>query len=201
MPQAFQDPTVLAAIVAAIAAVVIALLKLLRRKGSSTQAPLVPITVHNTVTATSNSSAPAATSANGRLALDTQKFARRDKGMIRILFIDDDKKFKIIKILQDAGWTSTDLVTDIADLDAPIVRNADVIFVDIQGVGKKLKFADEGLGLVRALRERYAAKRICVYSAENSGDRFHTALGLADARLRKFAEPYEFITTIERLTE
>lgn len=68
---------------------------------------------------------------------------------------------------------------------------SDIFFVDIQGVGKKLDFQDEGLGLANALKN----KKVVIYSAENRGDRFHEA----DDSLPKNAEPFQFQQTIENL--
>jgi hypothetical protein len=65
-----------------------------------------------------------------------------------ILFIDDDIKFKIVSILKKAGWKNVEIKKDVASLQAPEIIAADIIFVDIQGVGLKLGFKDQGLGLV-----------------------------------------------------
>lgn len=76
---------------------------------------------------------------------------------------------------------------------------SDIFFVDIQGVGKKLDFQDEGLGLANALKNKYPNKKVVIYSAENRGDRFHEALKKADDSLPKNAEPFQFQQTIENL--
>ena len=69
---------------------------------------------------------------------------------VHILFIDDDIKFKVINILQTAGWQHTRIVKDVASLTDEAVKRAHILFVDINGVGKKLGFRDEGLGLAIA---------------------------------------------------
>ncbi len=117
---------------------------------------------------------------------------------IKILFIDDDTKFKVINILKRSGWLHTKILKDINDLDSDEVQKTDIFFIDIQGVGKKLSFQDEGLGLADALKKKYENKKVIIYSAETRGDRFHEALRNADDFLPKNAEPFQFQQTIER---
>lgn len=121
------------------------------------------------------------------------------KKKTKILFIDDDNKFKVVNILKSSGWINTKIIKDINNLDSDEVRTTDIFFVDIQGVGKKLDFQDEGLGLANALKNKYPNKKVVIYSAENRGDRFHEALKKADDSLPKNAEPFQFQQTIENL--
>jgi len=115
----------------------------------------------------------------------------------RTLFIDDDE-FDIVAILAKQRW-KVDRVPDVTTFeDAPLV-SSHVVFVDIHGVGRALGFADEGLGLAKAIKERFPQKKVVIYSAEKQGDRFHPVLSMADARLPKDAEPYQFLTTLEGL--
>ncbi|MGE6210289.1 hypothetical protein, partial [Aeromonas media] len=115
-----------------------------------------------------------------------------------ILFIDDDLKFKVVKILNRAGWTNTKIVKDLIAIDQQEVKDADIIFVDIQGVGINLAFRDEGLGLTIALKKKFPEKAVIIYSAEQNGDRFHDAIRIADSLLAKNSEPYEFEVIIEK---
>jgi len=117
--------------------------------------------------------------------------------LTRILFVDDNhKEFKIVSILKKSGWINTKSVEDITALDDPKVQEADIIFVDINGVGTTL-FDEQGLGLASALKKKYPTKKIVLYSAESQGDRFHKALREVDDCLNKDAEPYQFINLIE----
>ncbi|RXR23089.1 response regulator [Flavobacterium stagni] len=119
------------------------------------------------------------------------------KALIRILFVDDKHKdFRMVSILKKSGWTNTKSVKDITDLDDPKVLEADIIFVDINGVGTTL-FEDQGLGLASALKKKYNKKKIFIYSADTNGDRFHRALREVDGCLSKNAEPYQFINLIQ----
>lgn len=117
----------------------------------------------------------------------------------QILFIDDDRGFKIVGILKKMGWENTKLVTDISSLEQSQLLSADVIFVDIQGVGRTMQYSDEGLGLALAIKRRYPAKKVVIYSAEENGARFHEALQEADYSLPKTAEPIRFEDTIFRV--
>lgn len=121
------------------------------------------------------------------------------KKKTKILFIGDDNKFKVVSILKNSGWVNTKIIKDINNIDSDEVRTTDIFFVDIQGVGKKLEFQDEGLGLANALKNKYPNKKVVIYSAENRGDRFHEALKKADDSLPKNAEPFQFQQTIENL--
>lgn len=134
-------------------------------------------------------SAPAT---NEAPTMKTDEQVRRVKDSTRILFIDDDDKFKVVKILKNSGWTNTEIIKDVTSLDDRQVVEADIYFVDVQGVGVKLGFKDEGLGLAAALKDRYPNKKVVIYSAEPRGERFHKALRKADAALEKNADPYEF---------
>jgi hypothetical protein len=122
------------------------------------------------------------------------------KQLCRILFIDD-QSFKVIQILKNAGWSHTKCIRDVDSLDSLEVAEAHIIFVDIHDVGRKLGFKDEGLGLIMALRQKYPFKKLVVYSAERSGDRFHQGFSAADARLAKNADPFEFQTLVEQYSQ
>jgi len=117
-----------------------------------------------------------------------------------VLFIDDDAKFQVVKILVNSGWKNTFLVKDAATLDDALIFNAHILFVDVQGVGKKMGFESEGLGLAQALIEKYPSKKVVIYSIETQGDRFHAALRKAASFLPKNADPYEFTKLVEELS-
>lgn len=121
-----------------------------------------------------------------------------DKTNYRILFIDDKhREFKMVSQLKKSGWINTKAVKDVVDLDDPKVKEADLIFVDINGVGTQL-FEDQGLGLAAALKDRYQEKAIILYSSDPEGDRFNVKLKKVDDSLPKNADPYEFISMIEQ---
>lgn len=122
-----------------------------------------------------------------------------NKETARILFVDDDTTFQVVKIIKKAGWCNVKAIKDVESLDAPQIKETDLFFIDIQGVGRALKFNDEGLGLALALKNRYPGKKVVIYSSDPRGDRFHQAFRAADDFLSKTAEPYEFQQIIENL--
>lgn len=122
------------------------------------------------------------------------------KTICRILFIDDGE-FDVPNILINSGWRNTKKLPDIKSLDSLDVRDADIIFVDIAGVGRILRFSDEGLGLISALKKKYPHKKVVVYSAQRRGNRFHEGLSDADARLPKNADPFQFEILVEEFAK
>lgn len=122
-----------------------------------------------------------------------EKSKRIDK-TIQILFVDDEK-FDIIGVLKDAGWINTKRIKDITNLDSTDLKNAEVVFVDVNGVGKQLFPKDQGLGLAEAIKHKYPNKHIVLYSAVSH--HFHKALNVVDIILEKNADPYEFINILE----
>lgn len=125
--------------------------------------------------------------------------AASQKATTHILFIDDDQKFKVVDILKKSGWTYTRRTSDVGSIDDPMIQQAHILFVDVQGVGRRLQFKDEGLGLAKAIKDKYPAKKVVIYSAQTQGERFHDALRKADDFLAKNADPYEFQQLTERL--
>lgn len=125
----------------------------------------------------------------------------RRKALTKIVFIDDDTKFRVVQILKNSGWVNIKAIKDIKNIDDNLVRDADILFVDIQGVGRALNCKEEGLGLALNLKQKYPQKKLVIYSAENTGDRFHEALRKADSFLAKNAEPLEFQSLVERFSK
>lgn len=118
------------------------------------------------------------------------------KARTHILFIDDED-FAVVKSLKSAGWGNTKLKRKIANVDDPAIMDAHIVFVDIVGVCGDL-FKDEGLGLARALKEKYPEKKIIIYSGESQGDRFDKTLRMVDECLPKNAEVYEFLSLVDQ---
>jgi hypothetical protein len=125
--------------------------------------------------------------------ITTKNIENNNKLTRRILFVDDEK-FLLVGILKQAGWINTKWIKDVVDLDNNDIKAADIIFIDINGVGKTLYPKDQGLGLAVALKTKYSQKYIVVYSAESQ--RVHKAYSMVDACLPKDADPYEFIELI-----
>lgn len=122
------------------------------------------------------------------------------KSQVKILFIDDDKKFNVVKILKDSGYKNTTSVVDIKNLDEPLVKEANIYFIDINGVGKLLKCENEGLDLALMLKQKYPTKKIVIYSANKINNAFHEAWDKCDFKLEKNALPYQFQLLVEKYT-
>lgn len=150
----------------------------------------------NTINIVNNVGTQNSAKTNGK----REKKDENSKALTRILFVDDNHTdYKMVSILKKSGWINTKSVKDITDLDDPKVLEANIIFVDINGVGTTL-FQDQGLGLASALKKKYPKKYIVIYSSETKGDRFHKALREVDDCLYKDAEPIQFINVIESFT-
>lgn len=123
---------------------------------------------------------------------------RKEKGAVHVLFIDD-QRFDNVDVLKNAGWKNTKSIKDIKAIDCPEVLAADVIFVDINGVGTSLFPKEQGLGVAVQIKTRYSEKCVVVYSAQPQ--ELHKALSQVDAVLSKNAEPYEYISILENYIE
>lgn len=138
----------------------------------------------------------------GSLGLNSSKSGKYEltseevKARIRILFVDDKSDFPIIKMLKDNGY-QVEYLEDIINIDANKVKYADIIFLDINGVGVAMKFKNQGMGLCGALRDYYGTtKRLILYSGETEGSIFDKDAKKADATLPKDSDLYQFISYI-----
>lgn len=152
----------------------------------------------NEINITNNVGTSDANSITPKSSSSTKEELDKRKKLTNVLFVDDDTKFKIIKILNVSGWINTKIIKDVKNPDEEIVTNAHIVFVDINDVGIKMGFKDEGLGLAKYLKNKYPEKKVIIYSSDTSGNRFHPALREVDTFLPKNAEPYEFQEIIEQ---
>lgn len=120
------------------------------------------------------------------------------KKTCQILFIDDEKLPTVIKTLRKAGWKNIKRIGDTANLDLSDIQIANIIFVDIKGVGKELGFKNEGVGLAAALKDKYPSKGVVIYSATPEHNLFDPDIDKVDGRLFKNAEPIQFSNMIEQ---
>jgi hypothetical protein len=133
----------------------------------------------------------------GNSPVDRNAIIDNQKSRIHILFIDDDTKFKTVQMFKDSGWKNTKTVKDIKSIDLPVVKNADIIFVDINGVGKLLYLEYEGLDLAYMIKEKYPDKKVVIYSAKKDSNSFHKAWDIIDARIEKNALPIQFQNVVD----
>lgn len=116
------------------------------------------------------------------------------KKKINVLFIDDEK-FEYIDRIRTAGWNVSQ-IEDLDNLDDERVKRADIIFLDYKGVGGKLSPTDEGIGLLKALKNKYPNKPVIFYSA-HAGFSLSDEFNAADDWLAKNADPIVYIQKIE----
>lgn len=117
-----------------------------------------------------------------------------------VLFIDD-KSFKIVDILRREGWERVEKIKD-STLEDKHVKDAHIIFVDIDGVGLVLNFHDQGLGLAAAIKEKYPEKIVIVYSAYKRKDwALHDSFKVVDDYITKAVDPYLYIRMIEKYSK
>ena len=128
---------------------------------------------------------------------DRNAIIESKKSKTHILFIDDDTKFNIVQIFKDSGWKNTKTVKDVKSIDLPVIQISDIIFVDINGVGKLLMLEYEGLDLAQMLKEKYPEKKVVIYSAKKDTNAFHKAWDIIDARIEKNALPIQFQNVAE----
>lgn len=114
-----------------------------------------------------------------------------------VLFIDDDTRFKIVNILRKKSWIKCQVVKDIDDFDNLSLVEADVIFVDIEGVGRILTPQEQGLGMVVEINRRYPHKKLIIYSSQPVRDMTHPAFRVVEGVIHKDAQPSEFLRYIE----
>lgn len=130
--------------------------------------------------------------------IDRNLIVNSMKSKSKILFIDDDKKFNIVKILKDSGWKNTKTVVDVKSIDVPVINEADIIFVDINGVGKLLSLPHQGLDLALMIKDKYSTKKVGIYSANPNSNSFHKAWDIIDFKLEKNALPLQFQSIVEK---
>lgn len=112
-----------------------------------------------------------------------------------ILFIDDEL-FPVIENLEKAKW-SVKRIKDLKNPQDEDIKRAHIIFVDYKGVGKILSEGDEGLGVIRLLKETYKnKKRVILYSGYGKFS-LGSHLKIADNQISKDSNTYEFISMIE----
>lgn len=133
-----------------------------------------------------------------QIALDNPGSVQNDiKNTAQILFIDDED-FNVIKMLRKAGWKNIKRIPDFANLDIIDLKNANVVFVDIKGVGIVGGYKNEGIGLAAAIKKKYPNKGVILYSGTLEYNIFDPDIDIVDAKLQKNAEPIQFSYLIEQ---
>lgn len=126
-----------------------------------------------------------------------KKWAWKTKANTTILFVDN-KHFPIVDLLRSSGYQyNTRRVKDIEGPNDPNLQGVDIFFVDIQGVGKKMRLDRQGFWLVEFLKQLLPKSKVVIYSEENIPS--DPAYRLADEVMQKESDGYEFSRVIDRL--
>lgn len=132
----------------------------------------------------------------GILGFIYEQFVKPDKKSKKILFIDDEyKDFAIIESLKTNGY-DVSAVEDITNIHDEKIKKAKIIFVDYKGVGK-LFGKKQGIGLMKALKEKYRKKKIILFSA-HKGFGMDADFKIADELISKNAPLKEFMDIIDK---
>lgn len=115
-----------------------------------------------------------------------------------ILFIDD-LDMPVVDNLKKAGYR-VKKIRDVKDIDDAEVQNAQIIFVDFDGVGKFVSPQHQGVGLIKELKIKYgSSKYIILYTAQltmPTDTAINALLNIADARMRKDSDVTDFTEQI-----
>ena len=120
------------------------------------------------------------------------------KDNVNILFIDD-LDMPVVESLRKANY-KVKKVKDVKDVDDAEVKNAQIIFVDFEGVGKSISPLHQGAGLVKELKTKYgASKFVVLYTAQPTmpaDTTMNSLFTIADARMRKDSDATDFTDQI-----
>lgn len=132
--------------------------------------------------------------------LDPRNWFRKKytKDNVNILFIDD-MDMPVVDNLKKSGY-KVKKVKDVKDTDDAEVKNAQIIFVDFDGVGKNFSLKHQGVGLANELKIKYGKKKfIVLYTAQKTlpADTVMQELfNSLDFRLPKDSDTSDFIELI-----
>lgn len=120
------------------------------------------------------------------------------KDSVNILFIDD-LDMPVVGSLKKAGY-KVKKVKDVKNIDDAEVKNAQIIFVDFDGVGKFVSPQHQGAGLVKELKTKYGfSKYIVLYTAQQTmpaDTTMNSLFNIADARMIKDSDVTDFTNQI-----
>lgn len=123
---------------------------------------------------------------------------RYTKDTVNILFVDD-LDMPVVDSLKKAEY-KVKKVKDIKNIEDAEVKNAQIIFVDFDGVGKTISPRHQGAGLVKELKTKYGStKFIVLYTAQSTlptDTTMNSLFNIADSRMRKDSDVTDFMEQI-----
>ena len=120
------------------------------------------------------------------------------KDNVNILFIDD-LDMPVVESLKKAGY-KVKKIKDVKNVDDAEIKNAQIIFVDFDGVGRSISPQHQGAGLIKELKTKYKnSKYVILYTAQPTlpSDTIMTSLfNIADGKMRKDSDATDFTEQI-----
>lgn len=124
--------------------------------------------------------------------------AEQIRKMTRVLVIDDDcPDLPLVDHLKKEKW-HVEAIDDLDSFTNTKFQKAHIICLDIMGVGKKLN-VENGMYLVKEIKDRFPEKKIILYSSVSQQDIFDEAVDIVDKRLRKTSTFMPFSSAVEDL--
>ncbi len=133
-------------------------------------------------------------SQEGREGMEQEK---NDYLSANILFIDDDPEYKIDNILTKMGFRHIVKIADVTSVELTEIKQAEILFVDYNNVGKEVFGEKEGLGAALAIKKLYPSKKVVMNSAYPH--MYDSDLKYLDGLISKNSAPEQYRATIEDL--
>jgi len=118
------------------------------------------------------------------------------KRQANILVIDDEPLDGLLTGIRTSGW-NINQVKDIDNLDAEVLKKADIIFVDYKNVGTILTASEEGVGLLKLLKRKYPNKHFIFFSGYAGFIPGYEVHNMADGWIQKHSDLHIYIERIE----
>lgn len=113
------------------------------------------------------------------------------------LLVIDDTEFSYTELFRRDGYT-IEQWRDVEDLSELEGGNYDIIMLDIRGVGETIS-KEEGLGVLKYIRQVCPAQFVIAYSASDYDLSQHEFFRLADAVMPKSADYVDFKKEVDKL--
>jgi hypothetical protein len=131
------------------------------------------------------------------------KFWKREiytKENIKILFIDDSD-MPVVNSLRSNGY-NVKKIQDIKNIDDPVLKDSQIVFIDFHGVGLRISPEHQGAGLIKEIRNQYGLKKYLIFYTNKTNlpteTTLHDLFNMADAKLRKDSDNIDFIQQIRK---
>jgi CheY-like chemotaxis protein len=115
------------------------------------------------------------------------------------LLVIDDLEFPYEELFKRDGYT-IEKWPDVLDLSKLESGAYDIILLDLQGVGRQ-QSAEQGLGVLRHLRQVAPSQVIIAYSSADWPIKYQEFFRLADEVLAKSSDYVDFKRTVDRLLQ